>query len=108
MCTMRYQEKPKLTRFRLTLKMMKILATSKGFNISLREAAEKLKRAKARKGTISGEITHENSSERKDDSERRTFMKELDTEIEELTRTRELEKSGDEKIETYETEITRI
>src|SRR5215211_6419168 len=106
MCTMRYQEKPKLMRFRLTLKMIEILATSKGFKISLREAAEKLKRAKARERTISGEITRENSSEKKDNSERRTFMEELDTELEELTRTRELEKSENEEVETYETEIT--
>jgi len=108
MCTMRYQERPKLTRFRLTLKMMEILATSKGFRISLREAAEKLKRAKTRGGTISGEMTRENSPEKKDDSERRTFMEELDTELEKLTKARKLEKSEDEENEMYETEITRI
>src|SRR5688572_25308216 len=53
-------------------------------------------------------MMRENSPERKDDSERRTFMEELNTELEELTRTRELEKPEGGKAETYETEITRI
>src|SRR5215211_2982778 len=81
MCTMRYQGKLKLTRYRLTLKMMEILAASKGFKISLREAAEKLKRARTRKGVVSGEMTRESSPGRKDSPKRGTFMEELDTEI---------------------------
>jgi len=108
MCTMRYQGKPKLTRYRLTLKMMEILAASKGFKISLREAAEKLKRARTRKGVVSGEMTRESSPGRKDSPKRGTFMEELNTELEELARTWKLEEAKDEEIEIYETEITRI
>src|SRR4051794_27060580 len=106
MCTVRYQEKPKLTRYQLTLKMMKILAVSKGFNTSLRNAAEKVKRAKIRGGIISEETTRENSPERESSSKRSTFIEELDTELKELAKTRSSEELEYEKTETHE--ITKI
>ena len=57
MCTVRYQKEPKITRYRLTLRMMRIMTLSKEFSISLEEAEEKLRRAKARRGNVSGEMT---------------------------------------------------
>src|SRR5688572_10924949 len=63
--------------------------------------------SKSKTGAISEEMTHENRSESNDEFERRTYMKELDMEHEELTKTWKLEKSGDKELR-HEIEITRI